>query len=170
MTSDDRTTLRLTRIYDRPPSALFKAWTEPQQIKRWWGPRGYTTLSCEMDLRPGGKWHVCSRSPDGTEYAEHGVFREIVEPLRLVFTHAWEKPQGIPEHETLITVTFEEHQGRTMMTVAQGTLNTVESRDSHGEGWSSAFELLEELFQEPSGKGDEAGIRALIERLADHPP
>ena len=60
--------LVITRVFDAPRALVFKAWTEPERIKQWWGPRGFTTLSCEMDLRR-------SRSPKGTEHAEHGVFR-----------------------------------------------------------------------------------------------
>ena len=80
--------LVITRIFEAPRSLVFKAWTEPERIKQWWGPRGFVTLSCELDFRPGGVWRTRSRAPEGTEHAEHGVFRVIVEPERLVFTQA----------------------------------------------------------------------------------
>jgi len=138
--------LVITRVFDAPRPLVFKAWIEPERIKEWWGPRGFTTLSCEMDLRPGGAWRTRSRSPEGTEHAEHGVFREIVEPERLVFTQAWEHADGTPKHETLVTVTFVEQRGKTLLTFHHGVFESVTSRDEHESGWSSAFELLVEYL------------------------
>jgi uncharacterized protein YndB with AHSA1/START domain len=138
--------LVITRVVAAPRPLVFKAWTEPERIKQWWGPRGFTTLSCEMDLRPGGAWRTRSRSPEGTEHAEHGVFREIVEPERLVFTQAWEDTEGKPKHETLVRVTFVERSGKTLLTFRQGVFESVTARDAHEGGWSSAFELLDEYF------------------------
>ncbi len=138
--------LVITRVFDAPRALVFKAWTEPERIKQWWGPRGFTTLSCEMDLRLGGAWRTRSRSPKGTEHAEHGVFREIVEPERIVFTQAWEDAEGKPKHETLVTVTFADHDGKTLLTFHQGVFESITSRNEHGEGWSSAFELLVEYL------------------------
>lgn len=138
--------LVMTRVFAAPRSLVFKAWTEPERITQWWGPRGYTTLSCEMDLRPGGAWRICSRSPEGTEHREHGVFREIVEPERLIFTQAYEDAAGKPKHETLVTVTFTEQGGKTALVFHQGVFETITSCDAHREGWSSAFELLGEYL------------------------
>src|SRR5687768_17135723 len=72
--------LTISRILVSPPALVFKIWTQPLHMRRWWGPRGYTTLSCEVDLRPGGSWRVESRHVGGSATAEYGVFREIVEP------------------------------------------------------------------------------------------
>jgi uncharacterized protein YndB with AHSA1/START domain len=138
--------LVITRVVDAPRSLVFKAWTEPERIRQWWGPRGFTTLSCEMDLRPGGAWRTRSRSPEGTDHNEHGVFQEIVAPERLVFTQAWEDADGKPKHETLVTVTFTERNGTTTMTFHQAVFASVTSRDAHNEGWSSAFDLLVEYL------------------------
>jgi len=138
--------LTITRVFAAPRALVFKAWTEPERVKQWWGPRGFTTLSCEMDLRPGGAWRTHSRSPEGKEYAEHGIFREIVPPERIVFTQAWEDTDGKPKHETLVTVTFTAQNGKTVLTFHQGVFESVSSRDSHEEGWSSAFELLVEYL------------------------
>jgi uncharacterized protein YndB with AHSA1/START domain len=136
--------LVITRVFDAPRRLVFKAWTEPERIKEWWGPRGFTTLACEMDQRPGGAWRVRSRSPEGKEYISQGVLRELVEPERLVFTYAWVDAKGKPGHETLVTVTFAEQKGKTVLTFHQGVFESITSRDEHGEGWSSAFELLAE--------------------------
>ena len=72
--------LAITRIFDAPRELVFRAWTEPDRAVRWWGPRGFTTAHCEMDLRPGGGYRVCMRSPEGTEHWQRGVCREVVAP------------------------------------------------------------------------------------------
>ena len=144
MTTSTERELVITRVFTAPRRLVFKAWTEPERIKEWWGPRGFTTLSCEMDRRPGGAWRVRSRSPEGKDYVSQGMFRELVEPERLVFTYAWVDAEGKPGHETLVTVTFAEQSGKTVLTFHQGVFESITSRDEHEEGWSSAFELLAE--------------------------
>jgi len=137
--------LHVSRVFDAPRTLIFRMWAEPAHIRQWWGPRGYTTLYCEMDLRPGGRWRVESRrDEDGYRTAEEGVFREVVEPERLVFTHMWDSEKGKPGAETLVTVTFAEHEGRTTMTFHQATFTSVEVRDGHIQGWSEAFDMLAE--------------------------
>jgi uncharacterized protein YndB with AHSA1/START domain len=141
-----RPELTITRIFDAPRALVFQLWTQPVHIKHWWGPRNYTTLTCEMDMRPGGAWRVASRHVDGSQTAEQGVFREIVEPERLVFTHAWEDKDGRPGHETLVTLTFEEENGRTKLTFHQAVFISAESRDGHLEGWNQSFDMLAEYL------------------------
>jgi len=136
--------LVISRVFDAPRALVFKIWTQPLAVKQWWGPRGYTTLLCEMDLRPGGAWRVESRHTDGSETAERGVFREIAEPERLVFTHAWEGEDGKPGHETLVTVTFADHGDKTRMTFHQAPFTSVEIRDGHVQGWNESFDMLAE--------------------------
>jgi uncharacterized protein YndB with AHSA1/START domain len=135
--------LVITRILDAPPSLVFKFWTEPSHLVRWWGPKGFTAPSVEMDVRPGGAWRACIRSPEGTDHWMQGVYREVVEPLRLVFTFAWEDDQGAPGHQTLVTVTFAEHDGKTRLTFHQAVFESMESRDWHQSGWSECFDRLE---------------------------
>lgn len=136
--------LMISRIFDAPRELVFKIWTDSAHIKHWWGPRGYTTLSCAMDLRPGGAWRVASRHADGSQIAERGVFHNIVEPERLVFTHAWEGEGGKPGNETLVTVTFADLGDKTGMTFQQAPFTSVEVRDSHFQGWNESFDMLEE--------------------------
>lgn len=138
--------LMISRVFNAPRALVFKVWTQPQHIRHWWGPRGYTTLSCEMDLRPGGAWRVESRHTDGSKTAEQGVFREIVEPERLVFTHAWESETGKPGFETLVTAMFAEYEGKTRLTFHQAVFNSVEIRDGHVEGWNQSFDMLAEYL------------------------
>jgi uncharacterized protein YndB with AHSA1/START domain len=141
---DDRV-LVITRIFDAPPSAVFKAWRAPAAAKSWMGPRGFTATHVEGELRPGGAWRLClRRDEDGKELWQGGVYREIVEPERLVFTFAWDDETGRPGHETLVTITFAAEQGKTRMTFRQAVFATAEQRDGHQGGWTSTFERLAE--------------------------
>jgi len=137
-------TLVITRIFDAPRSLVFNAWTEPAHRMRWWGLKGFTVTSCEMDLRPGGAWRLSMRSPEGREDRQVGIFREIVPPERLVFTYAFEDAAGNLGHETLVTVTFAEHEGKTKLTVNQAVFETLAVRNDHVRGWGEALDRLAE--------------------------
>ena len=138
--------LVITRILDAPRELVFKAWTEPDRVIRWWGPRGFTTAHYELDFRPDGAYRVCMRSPEGTEHWQRGVCREVVEPERLVFTFAWEDSEGTPGHETVVTVTLAEFGAKTKLTLHQVVFETVTARDLHQGGWASALEWLAEYL------------------------
>ncbi|HUI34002.1 MAG TPA: SRPBCC domain-containing protein [Stellaceae bacterium] len=141
--SDGRT-LVIKRVLDAPRELVFAAWVDPAQAARWWGPKGFTTVSAEMDVRVGGTWRRRMRSPEGSEHISRGVYREIAPPERLVFTFAWEYG-GAPGHgpETVVTLTFADlGQGRTELTLRQEGFATVTGRDDHRTGWSSALERL----------------------------
>ena len=134
--------LVMTRVFDAPRALVFKAWTEPEHLVRWWGPRGFVVLSYEATVRPGGSFRFGIRSPAGEEHWAHGTYREIVAPERLVFITAWEHPDGSPKHETLVTLSFAEHAGKTELTLRQAVFESVTARDLHGEGWGSTLDLL----------------------------
>ena len=138
--------LLITRVFDAPRSLVFKAWTEPERLKQWWGLRGAVTLSCELDVRPGGLWRTRAKGPDGGEFVSHCVFQEIVEPERLVFTFAWEDADGKPKRETLVTITFVEQNGKTLLTFHQGIFESVTARDGHEEGWRGFFDHLSDYL------------------------
>ncbi|SRR5260221_12233114 len=139
--------LVITRIFDAPRALVFKAWADLAQAKLWAGPRGFTATHLSGELRPGGAWRACLRRDDtGEELWQGGVYREVVEPERLVFTFAWDAPPGRRGHETLVTLTFAEHQGKTTLTLRQAVFESVEERDGHRGGWSSAFDRLAELL------------------------
>ena len=136
--------LVITRVLDAPRRLVFKAWTEPERVVRWWGPQGFTMPSCKMDVRPGGAFRFCMRSPDGTDHWLQGVYREIAEPERLVLTWAWEDAEGKPGHETLVTVSFAEHSAKTKLTLHQAVFESITARDSHQGGWTSSLDRLAE--------------------------
>jgi uncharacterized protein YndB with AHSA1/START domain len=92
-----------TRVFDAPRELLFKAWSDPQHLGQWWGPRGFTTTTHSMDFRAGGAWRFIMHGPDGTDYPNRITFVEIVEPQRIVYQHG-----GASEAvDFQVTVTFE---------------------------------------------------------------
>ena len=139
-------TLVLSRVFDAPRALVFKVWTQPEHLARWWGPRGFTLLSYKSDARVGGSYRFGMRSPENTEHWAHGTYREIEAPEKLVFTHAWEHPDGSPKHETVITLTFAEQGEKTKLTLKQTLFESVNARDLHRGGWSSTLDLLEEYL------------------------
>jgi uncharacterized protein YndB with AHSA1/START domain len=134
--------LVITRVFDAPRELVWKAWTDRAHATQW-GPKGFTTPEREIDLRPGGAWHAVMISPEGKEYRQHGVVREVVPPERLVFTFIWDET---PDNEMLITVTFASRGRKTEMTFRQTGLATAASRDGHAGGWNEAFDQLGELL------------------------
>ena len=113
------------RVFDAPRDRVFAAYTDPELIPQWWGPRGTTTIVDQMDVRPGGSWRFVGRDPDGSETAFRGTYREVTPPERIVQTFEWE---GMPGHVVVETATFEDLGGRTRVT-AQSLFHTSEERD-----------------------------------------
>jgi uncharacterized protein YndB with AHSA1/START domain len=138
--------LVVTRLIDAPRALVFKTWTQPEHVARWWGPQGFTTIHCDMDIRVGGTYRFGMRSPEGTEHWKRGVYREIVEPERIVFTFAWEGPHGIPRNELLTTVIFAEQGTKTRLTLRQSGFETTAGRDSHVTGWTSCLERFNDYM------------------------
>jgi uncharacterized protein YndB with AHSA1/START domain len=137
-----------TRLFDAPRDLVFRLWTEPEHLARWWGPRGFTNPVCEVDARPGGALRIVMRAPDGTEYPMTGIFREITPPERLVMTSAALDEDGKPLLEAVTTVTFVEEGGKTrLMLEARGVaLTDLGARMIGGmsEGWSQSLDRLGE--------------------------
>lgn len=129
----------ITRLFDAPRSLVFEAWTSPEHLARWWGPKGFTLPSCVMDFRPGGAYRYCMRGPDGQEHWAHGHYREVVAPERIVMTTFIEASPG---HEIITTVSFSEEGGMTRVTVRQ----TRPASDVHArgqrQGWTESLEKL----------------------------
>ena len=141
-TEMDERTLVLTRVFDAPRELVFKAWTTREHLMAWSAPHGFTVTDAEGDLRPGGRWRSCMVAPDGSSYWLGGVYREIVPPERLVFTHIWDDQDGIPGEETVVSVTFEDVGGKTRLTLKQALFASIAARDGHSGGWNEALERL----------------------------
>ncbi len=144
--SDDRV-LVITRIFDAPRDLVFKCWTDPEHMAKWHGPKGFTSTVLKNDLRPGGAYRIHMRGPDGDDHWTQGVFREIVEPERLVMVGSWADAEGNPTRpETVLTLTFEDVDGKTKLTLHNSGFESVSARDSHRGGWSSSLDCLAEYL------------------------
>jgi uncharacterized protein YndB with AHSA1/START domain len=136
--------LVITRVFDAPRELVFRMWTDPKHMARWWGPRDYPAVSVDLEARPGGRWRHCLRSVEtGADLWHHGEFHEIAPPHRLVFSFAWEE-DGERGMENIVTITFAEQNGKTLMTFRQAPFQSDGERDGHHGGWSSAFDRLDE--------------------------
>jgi uncharacterized protein YndB with AHSA1/START domain len=140
--------LVIERVFDAPRALVWQAWTDPAQMLKWGGPRSHPMTHAEGEIKPGGKWRACLRNVEsGEELWQGGVYREIVEPEKMVYTFHWEDDDGKPENEMLITLTFEEQGAtRTKFTLHQTEFRDVEQRDRHRGGWSSALDCLGEFL------------------------
>ena len=142
--------LVLTRIIDAPREKLFKAWTDPELLKQWFAPLPWTTSAAELDVRPGGASLFVMRDPDGNEFPNRGVYLEVVENERLVFTDAFTRAWE-PSEKPFMTaiVTFEDVGGKTRYT-ARARHWTVADREAHEkmgfhEGWGQCADQLAAL-------------------------
>ena len=153
----------ITRVFDAPRALVWKAWTEPERMMRWWGPKGSTMLDCKMDLRPGGIFHYRMRYINGQDMWGKFVYREIVAPERLVFINSFSDAEGgLTRHplsptwplEMVSTLTLSEHQGTTTLTMQWIPLSPTESErktfeaghQSMQQGWTGTLDQLAEYL------------------------
>jgi uncharacterized protein YndB with AHSA1/START domain len=115
----------VTRTFNAPRDRVFSMYTDPALIPQWWGPARMTTIVETMEVRPGGRWRHVQHDPDGNEFAFHGVYHDVVAPERLVETFEFE---GAPGHVSLDIVTFDDADGKTILTV-HSIFESVEDRD-----------------------------------------
>jgi uncharacterized protein YndB with AHSA1/START domain len=147
----------ITRVLDAPRERVWKAWTEADRLKQWWGPQGFKVHTCKVDLRPGGTFHYGMTAPDGSGMWGKFTYREIAPPRKLVFIVSFSDPKGGVSRnpwleswplQTLSTVTFEEQGGKTKVTVQWVPLDATqaerktfdEGRDSMEQGWTGTFD------------------------------
>jgi len=157
-------TIVITRTFNAPRELVFEAWTDPKHFVHWWGPFPTTNPACEMDLRPGGAFRWVMRAPDGIDYPLTGVFREIVKPERIVYVQnlkdnppSWHEklnelrgaPPGSLVPDALVTVTFEENQGRTRLSISTLFESAPTARAFRGmqmeQGWAMSLDRLERV-------------------------
>jgi uncharacterized protein YndB with AHSA1/START domain len=146
----------ISRVFNAPRELVFQVWTEPEHMRRWWGPRTCICPICEMDVRPGGSYRIVMRMPDGVDYPITGTYREVVPPERIVMTmdctehpaswHDMVKADRArndinPAGELVATVTFEESGGNLMATVA---IRDAMLKMGMTEGWTQSLDRLEE--------------------------
>ncbi len=144
--------LTITRTFDAPVEVVFSIWTTRAHMIRWWGPKEHTTPHLDLDFRVGGAYRACIVNAAGVESWMGGRFVEIVENERIVFTFQWEGAADGKGVETLITVTFEERDGKTTQTFHQAPFLDADSRDNHVRGWTQLIEK-EQAYAERRARG-----------------
>ncbi len=136
----------LTRVFDAPAHLVYKAFTDPELLKRWFGPHGWSLTLCEVDLRVGGAWRYVLKGPDGTTMGMGGVYQEIVPGQRTVHTESFDDYPG----DSVITTVLTEHDGKTTLT-ATARYESKEVRDAVVEsgmehGAAETYDRLAELL------------------------
>jgi uncharacterized protein YndB with AHSA1/START domain len=116
----------LTRVFDAPRELVFQAYTQPEHLAQWYGPNGFTITTYEHDCRPSGRWRFMMHGPDGKDWPNRMVFREVVRPERLVFDHGSDVDDDPDQFH--VTITFEDEGGRTRLT-SRMVFRTREQRD-----------------------------------------
>lgn len=145
--------LRTARIIPAPRERVFRAWTDPEQLRRWWGPGRFTTPHAEVDLRPGGGYVLVMQPPDGTPMRLAGTYREVRPPERLVYTWRWEG--GFPESgETLVEVNFRDRGDQTEVIVVHRGFPEGSPRDPYRLGWEGGLDKLASTL-DPGARSEE---------------
>jgi uncharacterized protein YndB with AHSA1/START domain len=142
--------ISITRILPAPRALVFAAWTQPEHLKQWSAPQGFTIPVNKGELKPGGKWRACMVSPNGEKLWLGGVYRKIVPDKLLSFTHTWEGEEGAPV--TLVTVRLADHPRGTKLTFTQTGFGSAESRAGHAGGWKECLERLDVLLAKLQAK------------------
>ncbi len=134
-------TLRMNRRFKAPRERVFRAFTDLDVLRQWWGPEGMDLPQAELDPKVGGGYDFHMRNAEGGIHRVHGTYREISEPERLVFTWQWVRDE--PTAEMLVTLTFHDHGGETELELVQEKMPDTDSVTAHQGGWTSSFDCLE---------------------------
>jgi uncharacterized protein YndB with AHSA1/START domain len=139
--------LKLERTYPVAPEKVWRAWTDPQALKKWFGPGpGEPVSLAELDVRAGGRFRIVFGGPRGRDHEVQGVYKEVVPDRKLVFTWSW--PNSTPERESLVTILFNPSAGGTELVFRHEQFFDEAARDGHNRGWTGAFDKLDLFLQE----------------------
>jgi uncharacterized protein YndB with AHSA1/START domain len=134
--------LNLVRAYPVAPEKVWRAWTDAQALKKWWGPGpGEPVAAAELDVRVGGRFRIVFGGAQGTDHEVQGTYKEVVPNRKLVFTWTW--PKTTPERESLVTIVFKQSDSGTELDFRHEQLFDEKVRDDHKRGWMSTLDKLE---------------------------
>jgi len=142
----DKTSLEIKRFINAPRARVYQAWTDPAQLKEWWGPESVRTRNLVADPRVGGKYRWDLINPEGGEMTVFGEYRELVPGKKIVFTWKWDDDENWEEHNSVVTVELSDRDGGTEVRLVHQKLPSEASRDRHNEGWNSVLDRLEKFF------------------------
>jgi Uncharacterized conserved protein len=142
----DKTSLEIKRFINAPRDRVYAAWTDPAQLKQWWGPEGVRTRKFEADARLGGKYRWDLFNQEGEEISVFGEYLELTPGRRIVFTWKWDDDEAWQHRTSLVTVELSNRDGGTELRFKHEQLPSEESRDRHNEGWNSILDRLEKFL------------------------
>jgi len=141
----DRMSLEVKRVINAPRDRVYAAWTDPAQLRQWFGPENVQTRNLVADARVGGKFQWDLTNPEGEEMTVVGEYRELQSGRRVVFTWKWQDDEDWERHESIVTVEFSDCDGGTEVRLTHERLPSEESCDRHSEGWTSLLKKLEKF-------------------------
>jgi uncharacterized protein YndB with AHSA1/START domain len=144
--SPDKISLEIKRFINAPRSRVYAAWTDPAQLKQWWGPEGVQTRNFVADARVGGKYRWDLLNQEGEEMSVFGEYRELVPGKKIVFTWKWDEDEVWENRSSVVTVELSDRDGGTELCLIHEQLPSAESRDRHNEGWNSVLDRFEKFF------------------------
>ncbi len=159
MTTTKQAPLTITRVFNAPVELVWKAWTDPAQIMRWWGPKNFTSPHVKIDFRVGGKYLYCMRSPEGQDFWSTGTYREIIPLKKIVCTDSFSDEKGnvVPASqygmgddfplELEVTLLFEEKNGKAEFTLQHAGRPAGEMSDMTSAGWNESLDKLVEILK-----------------------
>lgn len=160
MSNQDNTgTVTITRVFDAPVELVWKAWTEPERVMHWWGPKMFTSPACKIDFRVGGTYHFCMKSPEGDDLWSTGIYREIIPFSKIVYSDNFADANGniIPASsmglegdwsaERIVTLQFEDLGGKTRMILQHEGFPKTEIVGMANEGWNESLNKFAACLQ-----------------------
>jgi uncharacterized protein YndB with AHSA1/START domain len=148
-TAPQTTSLQVRRTFAAPREKVFRAWTDPQTLKQWFGPPGYKTIAAEVDLRKGGAFRITMQKADGDPFAAFGTFQEVQPPEHLVYIWNWTNNDI---GETIVTLDFRDAGGETEVVLTHERFEDVKQRDRHNSGWIGCYDKLEQFLDAAQGE------------------
>ena len=143
---DQKPSLTLTRRFPVAPAKVWRAWTDPEALKKWWGPGpGEPVSRAELDVRVGGRFRIVFGGADGKAHECAGVYKEVVPNRKLVFTWSW--PNSTPERVSVVTIEFRAVGKETDLLFKHEQLFDEKVRDDHKRGWSGSLDKLGEFLE-----------------------
>lgn len=145
MAESDELTLEIKRELPADPAVVFRAFSTPEELAKWWGPKGFTAPSLEFNPRIGDSYRIEMKPPEGDPFYLTGEFRELDPPRQLAFTFVWEDPDP-DDVETLVELSFRELGESTEVVLTQRAFKTEARRELHRNGWTDSFDKLEQFI------------------------
>lgn len=142
----EKTSLEIIRFINVPTDHVYEAWTDPAQLRQWFGPENVRTRNITADVRVGGKYRWDLTSPEGEEMSAFGEYKELVPGKKIVFTWQWADDEAWENRTSIVTIELFERSGGTELRLKHEQLPSEESRDRHNEGWNSLLDRLEQFL------------------------